>query len=201
MSSFRETHPLKRESPKAVVHYREYKQDLKEDFRSRCGYCNDLDHWTGGWRFYQLDHFVPRKYLVEISENEYSNLIYSCFFCNNAKRAKWPSKDEKISIIGDEGFIHPREEGYCSHFSRDADGSIFAITEIGKYMIQALKLNLKRHAIIWKLEKLEDLFEELEKNFQKIKDKIPHDIMQKIVEINFEYRQYTKELRRENDQP
>lgn len=199
MNSFRDQHPIKRDDPKAVDHYREYKSDLKQDFNSKCGYCNDSDHWCGGWRFYQIDHFIPRKYLVEISENDYSNLVYSCFFCNNAKRAKWPSKDEKVAIVGNKGFINPRNLEYCDQICRDNDGFIVPTTELGKYMVKALKLNLKRHAIIWKLEKLELLFEQLMVEYDQAKGKIPEDLQKKIIELDFEYHKYKKELEKEND--
>ncbi len=199
MNSFRDKDPLKRDAPKAVAHYREYKSDLKEDFYSRCGYCNDTDHWSGGWRFYQLDHFVPKKYLVAISQHEYSNLIYSCFYCNNSKRAKWPSKDEQIAIVGNEGFINPRETVYTDHLERDGDGNIIAKSDLGVYMIKALKLKLKRHCIIWKLEKMEGLFDELEAQYEKAKDKIPPALSAKVAALFFEYRNYNKQLRKEAD--
>lgn len=198
MNDFRDTHPLKRDNPRVVNHYREYKSDLQEDFDSKCGYCNDPDDYCGGFRFYQLDHFIPRKYLVEISENEYTNLVYSCFYCNNAKRAKWPSKNEKIAIVGNEGFVNPREELYCEHLCRDVEGNIIAKSDLGAYMIKAMKLSLKRHAIIWKLEKLEKIFDQLEKEYNESKDKIPEDLMHKITTWMFEYRRYIKDLRKEN---
>jgi 5-methylcytosine-specific restriction endonuclease McrA len=199
MNSFRDSDPLKREKPKTVTHYREYKSDLKEDFHSRCGYCNDPDHWSGGRRFYQLDHFIPKKFLVTISEHEYSNLIYSCFYCNNSKRAKWPSKDEKIAVVNNQGFINPREKDYTKHLQRDKDGNITAVTPLGEYMIKSLKLKLKRHAIIWKMEKIECLIGELHIQYEKVKDKIPSDLSDKINSLFFEYMNYTKELRKEGD--
>jgi 5-methylcytosine-specific restriction endonuclease McrA len=199
MNSFREKDPLERDNPKAVDHYREYKSDLKEDFNSRCGYCNDTDHWSGGWRFYQLDHFIPKKYLVTVSQHEYTNLVYSCFYCNNSKRAKWPSKDEKIAIVGTEGFINPREKKYTDHLQRDKEGNIIAMSELGIYMVKSLKLKLKRHAIIWKLEKIEFLFDELQAQYEKAKDKIPEELSKKVTTLFFEYYNYTKQLRKEAD--
>lgn len=199
MNKFREMAPIKRASPKSVTHHREYKQYLKEDYHARCGYCNDPDHWTGGWRFYQLDHFVPQKYLSVISKTEYSNLVYTCFFCNNSKRAKWPSKDENIHNDGTEGFVHPVTTEYEDHLERDNAGNIIAKTQVGKYMIKALKLDLKRHAIIWNLEILDALIDEIENEYQKIGDKIPDSIKSKIPVLLFQNRKYTKLLRKEGD--
>ena len=199
MNSFREKKPMKRAAPKAVTHYGEYKHELRKDYHSRCGYCNDSDVWNGGWRFFQLDHFVPRKYLVKISENEYSNLIYSCFFCNNSKRAKWPTGNEQQPNDGTNGFVHPVEDEYIKHLTRDDVGNITAITDLGKYMVKAMKLDLKRHAIIWNLERLESLFDKIEVLFDANKDKIPDPLAMKIAGLFVEHRKYSKLLRKEAD--
>jgi hypothetical protein len=128
-NNLRDKTPVKRNNPKVVKHHREYKHELRADYYSRCGYCNDSDHWTGGWRFFQLDHFVPQKFLSQISKTDYSNLVYSCFFCNNSKRAKWPTKNENIHNNGSVGFVHPVTAEYEKHFERDEYGNIIAIGE------------------------------------------------------------------------
>lgn len=199
MYNFREEHPIKRDAPKVVTRYGEFKQELKEDFNSKCGYCNDSDHWTGGWRFYQLDHFVPKKHLVSISENEYTNLVYSCFFCNNSKRAKWPSKKETVHHNGVEGFIYPKEVEYTDHLKRDINGAIVPTSDLGKYMIKAMKLDLKRHSIIWNLEKLETIIDQLKNEYDRLVGKIPQNLSEKIVSLLFEHRKYSKLLRKEAD--
>jgi len=199
MHDFREKTPVLRASPKEVKNHGEYKQELKADYYSKCGYCNDADHWTGGWRFYQLDHFVPQKYLNKISKTEYSNLVYSCFFCNNSKRAKWPSKDETVPNDGSTGFVHPGTKAYESHFKRDLNGNIIAKTELGKYMVLAMKLNLKRHGLIWNLERLEIVIDELEHEFNSKADHISAELSHKINKLLFQYRKYSKLLRAEAD--
>jgi hypothetical protein len=196
MHKFREREPIIRNNPKVVRKYNEYKHDLKEDFHLRCGYCNDSDHWCGGWRFFQIDHFIPKKYLVNISITEYSNLIYSCFFCNNSKRAKWPSKNETVTIINNEGFIHPKDIQYIVHLKRDSTGRIISDTPIGAYMIKEMKLDLLRHSIIWNLEKIEKIFEELEVQYKMAKDKISIDLQNSIIELFFEWQKYSKLLKR-----
>lgn len=195
MNNFRHVAPKKREAPKAVTHYRQYKHELKEDFNSKCGYCNDSDHWTGGWRFFQLDHFVPKKHLVTISVNEYKNLVYSCFFCNNAKRAKWPTKDEKIHHNGVEGYVFPKDDEYLEHIDRDDNGNIVHLSEVGKYMIKSMKLNLKRHTIIWNLEKAERNLTEVMEIFEKINDRISRELAVEIIALFNDYLKYTKLLR------
>ena len=190
MIEFRKEHPVKLIlNPKKVNKHTEYKQELKADFRNRCGYCNDSDYWTGGWRFYQIDHFVPQKHLNLISKTEYSNLVYSCFFCNNSKRAKWPSENEKITIKNNEGFVNPRNEDYVKHLKRDINGNIIPNSEIGAYMVRAMKLNLKRHGIFWRSERVEELLNEIEKLFNEKVDFIPKELHVKITKLLFNSRE------------
>lgn len=199
MNNLRDKTPIRRKSPKVVKKYSEYKPELKADYYSRCGYCNDSDHWTGGWRFYQLDHFVPKKHLVKIDISEYTNLIYSCFFCNNFKRAKWPTKDENVHNDGKIGFVHPGTPDYEGHLQRDPNGNIIAATDLGKYMIKSLNLGLKRHSLIWNLEKLEVIIDEVEVLFKKNEHKISQPLATKIAQLLFQYRKYSKLLRIEAD--
>jgi hypothetical protein len=200
MNNFREVQPIKRIEVKVVSKYSQYKKELREDFNNRCGYCNDSDHWTGGWRFFQIDHFIPRKYLTEISPNEYSNLVYTCFFCNNSKRAKWLSKNEGIQFVNGLGFINPKEIEYSDHIYRDIDGNILALTPIGSYLVKELKLYLKRHSVIWKLEKLEMIFDEMSVQFEKAKDSISSDLKTKIIELFFAKNEYSKLLKKVGDE-
>lgn len=89
MSDFRKITPARRESVPVYKTHNEYKPLLREDFHQRCGYCGDHEFFRD--TYYEVDHFVPKKSLVNISPTEYSNLVYSCRSCNNSKRAKWPT--------------------------------------------------------------------------------------------------------------
>lgn len=199
MNPIRRKAPIERPNPKAVTHYREYKNDLKDDFNCRCGYCDALHDWVGGIRFYQLDHFVPKKHLSTISEHEFSNLVYSCFYCNNAKRAKWPSKDEKVHNDGKEGFVHPRNDEYIKHLNRNINGSIQPITELGNYMFKALHLHLKRHSVIWNLEKIEDALNSIQEEYDRLNGKLPDKLYRQIADLSMESRKYIKLLKKENE--
>lgn len=199
MNKLRDKTPIQRASPKAVNKHGEYKQELKEDYYSRCGYCNDPDHWTGGWRFFQIDHFVPKKYLKNISLTEYTNLVYSCFFCNNSKRAKWPSKDETVYNDGETGFVHPVTTDYELHFERDKMGNIVPKSSIGQYMLKALKLDLKRHAIIWNLDQLQEHVDQIEIEYKKAAGKISNQLHGEIANLLFAVNRYSKLLRKESD--
>ena len=94
MSDFRKITPARRKSVPVYKTHNEYKPLLREDFHQRCGYCGDHEFFRD--TYYEVDHFVPQKYLVNISPTEYSNLVYSCRSCNNFKRAKWPTGDENV---------------------------------------------------------------------------------------------------------
>lgn len=155
MSPFRNHNPKKTGASGQFKTYSEYKQVLKNDFFGCCGYCNDIHNYMGGWRGMQIDHFAPRKPFIEL-EHEYENLVYSCFYCNNAKSNDWvsDSPDEPISNDGKEGYIHPRKEEYANLFSRNSKGSIYPNNDLGLYIYTNLNLGLLRHELINTMEKI-----------------------------------------------
>lgn len=141
--------------------YRKYKKSLKKDFNSRCGYCDVEDKWLGGKRIYHVDHFAPKRFSHLI--NEYSNLIYSCPYCNVAKSDDWASDDPQENICNNIGYIDPCSEDYDTLFYRDDEGNIIACDNgVAKYMHANLKLYAKRHSVIWNLQMLEKLKKELQ---------------------------------------
>ncbi len=86
----------------------DHKPDLKEDFHEHCGYCGSYD----GFRhtYFEVDHFVPKSLFERtggIGLCQYDNLVYSCKFCNNNKKHKWPSGDIAIHNTNNEGFVDP----------------------------------------------------------------------------------------------
>ena len=144
----------KRTCTKSYAAYGSFKKYLKKDFNSQCGYCADTDSWMG-YRHYHIDHFVPRDQLKKISENSYKNLVYSCFSCNNSKSDDWPSGNEKVAIVGSQGYIDPCDTAYDEQYYRDEYGNILAVTDIGKYMYEKLNLGLRRHSVMWVLDNLD----------------------------------------------
>lgn len=140
--------------------YKSYKTALISDFRHRCGYCDGHDSYSGGYRNYHIDHFAPKAKFPQVAHS-YSNLVYSCFYCNNAKSDHWPSESHKVSVVGNIGFIDPCSDEYDTHLCRDDDGEIVALTPLGNYMFNTLHLGLKRHSILWVTEELFLLIEEL----------------------------------------
>lgn len=188
MLPLRKLIPQRRVISRLVGHHRAHRDDLILDFKERCGYCNDWDYYKT--TYYEIDHFIPEYVLKTISNTEYSNLVYACRSCNNSKRAKWPSGDELISIVGDEGFIDPCNKTYDEQFERDDDGNIVALTEVGKWMYVALKLSNPQHALVHQLENLDEAIDELEK----LSDQDPsvEALLKNLLAL---YRRYSRELR------
>ena len=131
---------------KTYASYTSFKPYIREDFNKRCGYCDDLDVYHGGSRGYQIDHFKPHS-IARFSalKEEYSNLVYSCPFCNRAKSNKWEDTD---------GFIDPCDEEYDEHLKRNDRGQIIATTNRGQYIHKNLNFHLKRHELLWMIEKI-----------------------------------------------
>ena len=146
--------------------YRHYKGNLRKDFNARCGYCDAMDKWFGGFKGAHIDHFAPKSKFEELT-NCYTNLVYSCPSCNNAKWDKWVGDDAGKPNDGREGFVDPCDTEYDSHLARRKSGEIVSTSELGEYMVENLNLQLARHKLIWQaqmLEKLSNRLEELRSN-------------------------------------
>lgn len=112
--------------------YHAYLSELQEDFKHICGYCGKSEIVAKNG--FEIDHFVPKKY-AKARENDYTNLVYSCFECNRIKSSKWLSKNPDIQFVNGEGFVDPTSENYDTHLERDLDGSIVGKTPAGEYMV------------------------------------------------------------------
>ncbi|SHG79100.1 TIGR02646 family protein [Chryseolinea serpens] len=191
MPNFRSECPVRRPITVTVNSHRDHKPNLKIDFFSRCGYCNAHDEWKS--TYYEVDHFIPEYILTIKSKTDYSNLVYSCRSCNNAKRKKWPSNDQSVPNINNEGFVDPCEPTYESHFSRRTTGEIDHETDLGKWMYFALKLHKPHHKIVWNLENLNQMITELKKLENNLDDQ--PEIKAKLLKVYDEYTAYYAQLR------
>lgn len=165
MANFRTNTPKRRPITRVVNSYSDHKADLRIDFSERCGYCNSLDTWK--LTYFEIDHFIPQKrnkvqFLTIKSNTDYSNLVYSCRSCNNAKSNKWPTGDQNIPNRNDEGFVDPCDNTFNAHFERTANGQINYSTNLGKWMHKALNFNKPQHEILWNLEELRKMIDEIE---------------------------------------
>lgn len=189
MSIFREHTPKRRPINSVVAKYGDHRSDLRIDYKNRCGYCNDIESYRITW--FEIDHFVPKEYLKTLTETDYSNLVYACRSCNNAKRAKWPTKDEKIHNQNDTGFIDPCDDTYNNQFTRLNDGRILPETNLGNWIYNSLKFYKPQHEIIWNIELLDALIDEI----NAVLEHSPNDNLKKrLTQCLLEYRKYVKEL-------
>ncbi len=184
----------------------EHKPDLKEDFNNCCGYCGSFD----GFRhtYFEIDHFIPKS-LFEKNGNigycQYDNLTYSCKFCNNKKGNKWPSGDETIPNINNQGFVDACSPDYEDHLYRTASGSIMWKTDLGKWMVtQAFKFDERERSIIvlWNLNELRKIIDRLIielKKFQ-VGDGTYEIIKKKLGDYTLKYFIYHEELREYYDE-
>lgn len=159
MGDFRKRTPIRRTNAPKESKYSNYKPLLRIDFNERCGYCGDHDFFSQ--TYYEVDHFVPKKYLKTKTPTDYSNLVYCCRACNNFKRAKWPTQDENRPHDGVKGFIDPCDASYQNQFERLSDGAIHSITKLGDWMWSALNFGNPIHRIIWSLEQLKVCIDKL----------------------------------------
>lgn len=165
--------------------YRRYKTPLREDFKSRCGYTNCIDHWFGGKTTFQIDHFLPQSKHPHL-RSEYGNLIYCCSFVNRAK-----SDDEG-------GYLNPWEDNFNEHFYRTEEGEIRPKpnSDCANYMYKKLKLYLRRYSIIWVLEQLEERMEELRKHLEQNNPE-SEKVKELFIKLTLRYMDYKKYLRSE----
>ena len=170
MPVFRNIPPKRRLMKKIVSSYKLHRKALAEDFNFRCGYCDCAEEFRR--TDYHIDHFIPKSFLekifldkekYKIEEQKYSNLVYSCHFCNKAKWNKWPTKRIDHSYKNDEGFIDPCEAEYEYQFTRNENSEIIPKTKLGEWMYLELKLGNPEHSIIWHIEEIYNEIKEIKK--------------------------------------
>lgn len=186
-----------RSTGNADAPYRKFKPNLREDFSQRCGYCDGDDHYCGGSRGFQIDHFAPYSVFPEL-ENVYANLVYCCPYCNRAKWNKWIGTKSDEPVKNDEGFIDPCDAAYDEHLARNEDGHIVGLTALGNYMRLHLKLSLLRHQLIWQAEKLDELKQKILQKLPEIEAAGDHarhvELLKQYIEVDTAYKEYRKSV-------
>lgn len=145
---------IKRRENEKERNYAMYKEKLIEDFHGRCGYCSK-DRRVCLEEFH-IDHFAPQSKFKD-RMNDYSNLVLACPQCNRLKWDKWVTDDSHISHTDKEGFVDPATDEYDEHLYRNENGNILYKTDVGKYMCDVFKFNLRPVSLIWKINKLDEL--------------------------------------------
>lgn len=72
---------VRRENPPQFTDSSKYKRYLRRDFTYRCVYCTIHEREHGGYRSFHVEHFRPKSKFPLLSTT-YTNLMYSCNFCN-----------------------------------------------------------------------------------------------------------------------
>jgi len=69
--------------------YRFLKQEVRQRFKSKCGYCGIPEFlFPDGERSFAVDHFRP-KALYPDQANAQSNLVYACRTCKSVSEKAW----------------------------------------------------------------------------------------------------------------
>lgn len=167
---------IQRTCTKKFASYGSYKKYLKEDFHSRCAYCNLLDSQIT--TPYEVDHFIPKDEFKDAwpeLDTTYENLVYACKKCNNAKSNQYKGDISK-RIIENALFYDPEKTDYNKIFYRDDVGSICSDDAKGRGMINRIKLYRPIHNVAWICEiirqtlvKLNIQIETVEKDSEKEK--------------------------------
>ncbi|WP_302531503.1 HNH endonuclease [Phascolarctobacterium faecium] len=184
MTSVHHMKPVRSKPTKTFNDHKKYKSQLEKDFYKCCGYCDDHHGFSGGSKFFHVDHFAPKsKFKNEYSAyiNDYNNLVYSCPYCNRHKSNKWLGKAPFEYVVNNKGFIDPCADEYDDHLFRNEDGSIgySENDDIGRYMYEELFLFLKRHQICYIMYQLNNKLEQLDELIEKKEQcggEIPNDI-------------------------
>ena len=75
----------RRHGPGGYKDYGSYRDWLRDEFTFRCVYCLHREQWYSRSGTFHIDHFVPVS-IDPAGKCEYSNLLYACATCNEAKQ-------------------------------------------------------------------------------------------------------------------
>lgn len=166
--------------------YHQYKPHLKNDFKSRCAYCNLLD--ISITTPFEVDHFVPYKKFKNTNpelETNYNNLVYSCKKCNLAKSNKHKGNN-KDNVL----FYNPVNVDMNEHFYR-CNGRINGLDQKANQQIIELKLYRPIHELEWIVGKLYEQKKQLDTKIltesNKEKKHAYNQLRHKILDLHFKY--------------
>jgi hypothetical protein len=117
---------VRRHGPYGYSDYKSYRDWLRDEFSFRCVFCCRREQWglvAGNW---DIDHFVPQSSYPQDRLN-YENLLYVCHTCNSIKNARTVLDPCRIVF------------GHCVKVHED--GTIIALNENGKVLIEQLRLD------------------------------------------------------------
>jgi hypothetical protein len=118
---------IRRHGPGGYKDYESFRDWLRGEFTFRCVYCLHREQWYGRGVTFHIDHSNPVTADLQ-GECEYSNLLYACATCNEAKKA--------IPNVPD-----PCQVAFHGCLRIMPDGHVEALNADGAKLEQALGLN------------------------------------------------------------
>lgn len=108
----------------------EIREQVRQRARCACEFCGVTETDVGG--VLTIDHFQPQS---KGGSDDLENLIYSCMSCNQYKQDYWQISESDPTLW------NPRQDPASAHFVELDDGTIVAISAVGKFTIRRLRLN------------------------------------------------------------
>lgn len=118
---------VRRHAPEGYADYESYRDWVRDEFLFRCVYCLHREQWYDRGATFNIDHFVPVS-ADPTGALEYTNLLYSCATCNNAKR----------SVLG---VPDPCSVAFADCVCIRDDGNIDALNDTGRSLVMKLRLD------------------------------------------------------------
>lgn len=167
-------------------HYRAYKDQLREDFKKRCGYTFCSDGWFGGPSCFHIDHLKSKKYYKDLIHT-YENLVYCCASVNIAK-----SDDHSCE------YLDPCDIDFNKDFARNCFGRIIIRSDaphqkIAQHMYERMKLYLTKYALIWWLDRLTILVNEARQLKKQYPDNIDlKNALDEVIEAYYDMTEFSR---------
>jgi hypothetical protein len=122
---------IRRHGPEGYRDYNSYRDWLRDEFIFRCVYCLHREQWDIRGTPFHIEHFVP-VIVDPDGECEYSNLLYACGPCNEAKKA----------ILG---LPNPCTINFYECLQIRADGHVNALNDNGEKLKKVLRLDSEQN--------------------------------------------------------
>jgi hypothetical protein len=124
----------RRHGPAGYRDYSSYRDWLRDEFTFRCVYCLHREQWDNRGGAFHVEHFVPASVDPD-GKCEYSNLLYACAQCNEAKQA----------ILG---LPNPCHAAFNDCLRVMADGRIDALNSDGEKLKLVLRLDSEKNVSV-----------------------------------------------------
>ena len=118
---------VRRHGPAGYNDYASYRDWLRDEFMFRCAYCLHREQWNNRGGTFHVEHFIPAS-VDPAGTCEYSNLLYACAACNEAKQA----------VLG---LPNPCQMAFSTCLRIKPDGRIDALNSAGEKLKQVLRLD------------------------------------------------------------